>query len=398
MSTRKRLRVLLLTSTGDWGGAETHTMKLAQTLAGRGHEVRVIGLDQDLYREPCHKADPPVGYRRLHLPRPVRELGFWAWEGLFRGLPGDVCILVKNWFLAGSIALDLAARCRYRSYLTIEHSASEAPPAKSSRRYLGGLLPGLGLWWYRQRLASYLRSIGPRRVVCVSEAVRARLVRDYRFAARKAVTIQNGVDAERFQPSRELRAASRHAWGVPPDSLVFGAVGRLDNKIKGYEVAVELFAALTRMLPSLDLRLVLVGEGPDGPVLKSLAASLGVDRFVCFPGFTSRPWEVYPAIDVFLMPSRIEGLPLALLEAMASGCCPIAMRAGGVAEVLSDPGLGWLVEVGDGPGFSSAMLAAARAGPGELLQRGRRSREHVVRHFHEATQLGVLADFIEASR
>jgi glycosyltransferase involved in cell wall biosynthesis len=391
------LKVILLTSTGAWGGTEVHALKFAGTLAKRGHEVQVIGLDQDLYRDPCLRARPRIGYQRLHLARPVRDVSYWGWRAQFRTLRADVCVLVKNCFLAGSVALDLAARHSFPSFFTIEQLAGDPFPAKSSSRYLGGLIPGLGLWWYRRRVGHYLRSVGPRRIVCVSDAVRNRLVRDYRFPARKAVTIHNGIDPERFQPSGEHRSATRRAWGIPEDALVFGAVGRLDNLHKGYEVAVELFAELTRMLPSRDLRLVLVGEGPDGPSLKALAARLGVAHLVCFPGFTSRSWEVYPALDIFVMPSRMEGLPHALAEAMACGCCPIAMGVGGVPEVIPNPGLGWLVAPEDREGFFTAMTTAARCGPEERRQMGRRAREYVASKFNEKFQLGTLADLIEAS-
>jgi glycosyltransferase involved in cell wall biosynthesis len=397
MSTSKSLRVQLLTDTGAWGGAEIHAVKLAKTLAGRGHEVRVIGLNQDLFREPCLRAGRGIEYQYVQLPKPVRQMSYRGWKSLFRALPPDVCILVKNWFAAGSFALDLAARHSFRSYLTIEQLAGEPIGPKFSRRYLGGLLPGLGLWWYRQRIGCYLRSLGPQRVVCVSDAVRDRLVRDYHFPARKAVTIHNGIDPERFQPSRDFGSASRKAWGIPEDALVFGAVGRLVNSHKGYDVAVELFSELKQMLPSRDIRLVLAGAGPDEQVLKNLACRLGVANLVCYPGFANRPWEVYPGIDVFLMPSLNEGLPHALAEAMACGCCPIAMGVGGIPELVSDPGLGWLVAPGDRQGFHTAMAAAACCSPEARLQIGSRARDYVIDHFNEKRLLGALVDLIEAS-
>lgn len=392
---KKKLTVVLLTYTGVWGGTEVHAMKFAVSLANRGHRVQVIGLGHDVYREACLYAGPRIEHQRVDLPRPVPNMGYWRWRSLFHTLPADVCVFVKNCFRSGSIALDLAARRCFPRYYTIEQLAGEPFPIKSSSRYLGGLLPGLGLWWYQQRIGFYSRSLGPRRVVCVSEAVRCRLVDDYHFPAHKAVVIHNGIDPERFRPNRDFRWASRSAWGIPDDALVFGAVGRLDNGHKGYDVAIELFAELTRMLPSQDLRLVLAGEGPDGPALKTLAVRLGVDHLVCFPGFTSRPWELYPAFDFYVMPSHNEGLPHALAEAMACGCCPIAWGVGGVPEVIPVPNLGWLVAPEDRQGFFTAMTDAVRCSSEQRLQMGSRAREHIVARFNERVQLSALGDLIE---
>ncbi|HTU03784.1 MAG TPA: glycosyltransferase, partial [Candidatus Sulfotelmatobacter sp.] len=316
------------------------------------------------------------------------------WDLLGRA-PGEVALFPKGIFEAGSFTLDLAARLRFRRHIAIQHTLPRALPPRTSVRHLGGLIPGLGLWWWRQELGPrWARSLGPHLTVAVSEAVRKRLIENYRFPARKVVTIRTGVDAGRYRPSPELRQAARSRWNIPPGALVFGAVGRLDP-MKGYDVALRALRGLRDGFPDQDLRLVLVGTGIAEEPLRAEAARLGVEAAVVFAGFEPRPWEVYPAFDVFLMPSRVEGLPLSLLEAMAAGCTPVAMGVGGIPEILSHPGLGWLVEPGDEAGFSQAMRAALEVGPEQLTVRAGSARAHVVAHFNEQIQFGLLADCIE---
>jgi L-malate glycosyltransferase len=93
----------------------------------------------------------------------------------------------------------------------------------------------------------------------------------------------------------------------------------------------------------------------------------------------------------------MEGLPHALAEAMACGCCPIAMGVGGAPEVITSPDFGWLVAPENRQGFLTAMLAAASYSPEERLRMGTRAREHVMACFNAKLQLGALADFLEAT-
>jgi colanic acid/amylovoran biosynthesis glycosyltransferase len=104
---------------------------------------------------------------------------------------------------------------------------------------------------------------------------------------------------------------------------------------------------------------------------------------------------MYPGFDVFLMPSLLEGLPHALLEAMASGVPPIASRVGGIPEVITNANTGWLIPEGDRDGFLSAMAGAVACPAERLAQMGRRARARVLSNFDSDVLLGRLADLIE---
>src|SRR5262249_34118442 len=179
---------------------------------------------------------------------------------------------------------DLAARVWFRRYITIEHMCSPLMPSRSSRRYLGGLVPGVGLWWFRQFIQHWARSIGPHLLITVSEAVRERLINAYRYPARKIATVHSGIDTTKFTPRIKFRNDWRTARGFSEDTFVFGAVGRL-HEVKGYSLAVELFASLARSIPHRDIRLVFVGDGPLQEELKEAATASGLGHKITFESF-----------------------------------------------------------------------------------------------------------------
>jgi glycosyltransferase involved in cell wall biosynthesis len=392
-SARRRIGFVLASDT--FGGAEIHTLALATTLAERGHECVIAELNEPVIaaHRPDTAADLEVQALRLRDPA---HPGFGEAYRAFRSLHADIGVFPKGWTAVGSAALDLACRLAFRGrFLTIEHLPPPARPPRVTGRHLGGLVPGLGLWWYAAGLRVYVRSLFPRRIVAISHAIAHGLVDDYGFPAAKVVTIRNGIDATRFTRDPALGAAARLRWGVPPEAVVYGAIGRLSNFHKGHDVAIELFARLCDANPGRDLWCVLVGAGPDEAALKEQARGTPWADRIVFPGPTERPWEACSAMDVFLMPSRFEGLGLALLEAMACGCYPVAMGVGGIREVVADASVGWLAPAADRDAFLLGMQTALDLGADGRAAVGARARQFVLDHFRAEVQYAELASLVE---
>lgn len=178
--------------------------------------------------------------------------------------------------------------------------------------------------------------------------------------------ITNGVDLERFTP-RDM-AKSRAGWKLPQDVPIIGAVGR-HEEVKGFDILLEAMAAV----PS-DAVLVMAGAGSKTSELEAQARKLGIANRVKFLGFQTNVATLFPAFDVFCLPSRAEGLPLTLLEAQACGVRSVATDVGAVSEALC-PASGLLVPSED-PGALAQTLSKALANPAEQSP-----RQYVARKF-----------------
>jgi glycosyltransferase involved in cell wall biosynthesis len=159
----------------------------------------------------------------------------------------------------------------------------------------------------------------------------------------KVFTVTNGIDLLRFRPAQN-RAQARIALGIPAEAFVFGTVGRL-NEMKRQDIFLDAFAKLSRELPSSYA--VLVGDGPLRHELGAQAEKLGIADRVIFAGFQPSPEEFLAVFDVFVQTSRMEGLPLAVLEAAAAGLPVVASNVGGLEEISNSGQSILLYDFGD---------------------------------------------------
>ena len=383
---------LLVVQSVAWGGMECQTVGLGNVLVRRGHRVRIVEVGHRTFSESGRQFGE-IGLVHVDPPKPVREMGIGDWRRLFRTVPADVLVHAKGAPNVGNLSLDLAARLSFHLCLNVEHSHMPLPP-KQSRRHFGGLVPGLGLWWYRRRVAIFLRSLALHRIVCVSHSLLHHLHDDYLFPRRRMEAIFNGIDTRQFHPDDERRLKARRAWGIPAGTLAIGTVGRL-YFAKGQHILIDLFARLRKSLPEKDMRLIFVGIGPEEKSLKARADQFGVADQTLFAGFSDRPWEAYCGLDLFLLPSVIEAFGMALAEAMASGTLVVCNDCGGMPEIVSSPDLGWVVPMNDLEALHAAVLAALRVPEAERAERQAFARQHVVQCFDSAAQFGRLADLIE---
>ena len=168
-------------------------------------------------------------------------------------------------------------------------------------------------------------------MVAVSEDVREFLVQQVGVPPDRVTTVHNGIDMERYAPDPKVRYEERTRLGISNDELLVGAVGNL-YAVKGHRYLLEALAQVRQSAP--NIRCVIAGRGELRADLERHAAVLGIASNVQFLGFYDRVPALLQAIDVFVHPSVSEGLPLAVLEAMASGKPVIATRVGGIPEVV----------------------------------------------------------------
>ncbi len=168
------------------------------------------------------------------------------------------------------------------------------------------------------------------RHVCVSQSVADFMAKQCGFAAEKLVVIPNGVDIARF---RDAAPVDRGSLGLAVGRKFLVSIGRLDPQ-KGLD---RLLRVAPTFLPALaDHDLVFVGDGPERTPLESLSRSLGLQNRVHWAGWRADVPAVLAASDGLLLPSRWEGMPNVVLEAMAAGKPVAALPAEGVRELLGD--------------------------------------------------------------
>ncbi len=209
------------------------------------------------------------------------------------------------------------------------------------------------------------------RVVAVSEDVRRRLLGAGVQAGRIRI-VRNGIDLRPFaSASPSLRT------NLTPGAPLIGLVGRLAWE-KGVDIFLDSAARVLAEFPTA--RFVVVGDGPDRPVLERSCRELGLDYALTFLGRRDDMASVYASLDIMVSASRQEGLPIALLEGMASGLPIVATAVGEVTGIVCDAVTGLLVPPKDPAALSAAILKVLRD-TDRRTQFSRAARELVAREY-----------------
>jgi glycosyltransferase involved in cell wall biosynthesis len=189
----------------------------------------------------------------------------------------------------------------------------------------------------RRMLAGLLARLSTRVIACGDQVGRVMQERES-IGGQRLVVIPNGINLRRFDNAD--RHALRRELAIGDDTVLLGVVGRLHAQ-KGHSDLLNALAALPASVS--QYRCVIVGSGPLEQALRLQCARLDLAARVQFLGQRDDIPNVLAALDIFVMPSRWEGLPMALLEAMSLGCAVIATSVGEIPGVISDGSNGRLV-------------------------------------------------------
>ena len=312
----------------DVGGLERIVLDLARVGVGRGHRVTVVCLER-----PGTLADAArdAGAEVVSLDKPPgRDAALTGHaQPLLARLAPDVLHthqIGPLWYL-GPVA-------RQSAILHTEHIDNVGKTK--------GALAKLKTRWLWHRAA---RHAG--RFCGVSESVVASAAKFGTVPRSKLAVVLNGIDTARYDcPQR--RNTARAELDLPTDAPVVGTVGRL-NEVKRQDLLLRAVARLP------GVQVVLVGDGPERDNLTRLAAELGIAERVRFAGYRADPELLLPAFDLFALTSRLEGLPLSLLEAWAAGLPVISTAVGGIPKVVRADDNGLLVPSGDDAAIARAI-------------------------------------------
>ena len=191
------------------------------------------------------------------------------------------------------------------------------------------------------------------RVVTVCQSFSARLQREGVSKAR--VRILHNTVKPPIPASPAEVASLRARLGLPPGARILLTIGRLSCE-KGHCDLVRAIRVLHALRQEPEFRLVIVGDGPERAKIRTLASALGLEGTVVLTGHQANVQPFYALADLFVLPSRSEGSPNVLLEAMAAGVPIVATKVGGVPEIVCHGESALLVEAGDSRAMAEAIL------------------------------------------
>ena len=287
----------------------------------------------------------------------------------------DVRPAIVHTHMAKAGALGRAAAALYNR--TVGRSA----PARLIHTYHGHVLEG---YFGGAKTAAFIgaeRALAriTDRLVAISPRIRDELRREYRIGrdAQYAV-VPLGFDLSPFAAiDQAARAEARVALGLGPDASAIATVGRL-TAIKQHELLLQAARLIVDQRPHTFV--LIAGDGERRAELEAQVRHLGLEANVRFLGWRRDLAAIYAATDVFMLTSRNEGTPVALIEAMASGVPGISTDVGGVADVITTPASGIRVPDGDAAALASAALALLSDAP-RRIEMGHHARASVLARY-----------------
>jgi len=367
MESRK---ILFVITKSNWGGAQAYVFALATQFAAKKYEVVVAlggtglpGAETGQLAERLTAA----GIQVVRLNSMVRDISFTREFRSFQELERIIRIerpdiLHLNSSKAGILGALAGRRCKVPRIVFTAHGWPHREPRPFFMRSV--------IW-----IASWL-------TVYLSHAIIAVSACDYRtapvfFSRKKIHIVRNGIAPFSLHSRSEARAVL--APSLSSDTYWFQMHAELHPN-KGIDRALRAFSTILPSYP--QTRLVIVGDGQERGTLQDLADTLGISAQVVFAGFVPDARSYLAAADCYLMPSRKEGLPMALLEAGVASLPVIASATGGIPEVISDHENGLLIPPeGDAP-LVTAMRALLDT-PERARDFGAALHQHVTDSFSE---------------
>ena len=321
-----KLRILHTESSLGWGGQEIRVLTEASGVAKRGHAVTLAAPAESR----IFQAARDYGVEAVAAPIARKSIGgLHGMVGLVRGRRFDV---INTHSSTDSWLAALAACCLME------------PPPIVRTRHISAPVP-------RNFATRWLYGSASRRIVTTGERLRLQVIEEAGVDPSHVVSIPTGIDLDRFRPGAANDA--RTALGLDPGGIVVGIVATL-RSWKGHRYLFEAFAGLA----DKSARLVVVGDGPQREALEALAKTLGIDARLRFTGNQSDVAAWLRAFDLFCLPSYAnEGVPQALMQAMACALPVVTTPVGSIGEIVQDGETGRLVAPEDSTALREAIEA-----------------------------------------
>ncbi len=322
------MKVLFLTTHINAGGITSYLLTLAKGMVARGIHVHVASSGGDMESEFIG-----AGVKLVALDiRTKSELDhriYRALVPLYAYVHNEQIDIIHAQTRVTQVMGAILGKLTHRPYVSTCHGFFKT---RLSRRWL----PCWG-----------------RKVIAISPAVEGHLKSDFHVPPDKIVLIPSGIDVSSFEGvNAQTRADIRKRYGFYDEPLL-GIVARLSD-VKGQDVLVSAMKTVIKAVP--QAKLLLVGEGKMEGVLREMVAALAIEKHVFFYPIVNKTAEILAMLDVFVMPSRQEGLGLSIMEAQAMGLAVVASNVGGIPTLIEDGKTGVLVQPQDPKALAEAIV------------------------------------------
>lgn len=324
MGIDQKIKVCHLISGDLWAGAEVQMYTLAQSLAAdpRISLSAIVLNDKELARK---LREIPIEITVIDESKyGFREIVAQASQAL-QGKSID--ILHSHRYKENILAAMLKKRLGIKYAVQTVHGASE--PMSGIRKAKARLYEMINRYYSRRYFD---------KIIAVSGDLENQLKTKYQPG--RLINIHNSVNHTNLKITKE-RAELLREFNIESDSIVIGTAGRM-VPIKGYEIFLEMAKLIAAESPKA--RFLLVGNGPLLNDLKRRASTLGLTNQVIFPGFRTDIPDILNALDIFVISSHHEGIPMIVLEAMALNLAVVSTAVGGIKEIIEPGTSGLLAE------------------------------------------------------
>jgi glycosyltransferase involved in cell wall biosynthesis len=330
------LRVLVLVPHLGGGGAERVATLIAGGLSKDKYEVH-LGLitqsDSSLESLPKRVTVHPLGARRV-------RSGAIPLVRLIRRIRPDV-------ILSGTAHLNFLVLLLRPLYPRKTRVLIRQDATVSSVLAFGSMP------WYTPLLYRLLYRRADH-IICQSRAMADDLGRELRIGKERIAVLPNPMDLDRMRTAGQTSGQLPACWLGPGPHLL--AVGRLVWE-KGFDLLLEALVTVRERFPRTDM--IIAGSGPEEAALKAKCQTLGLEGAVRLPGHVQRPYVFYAGASLFVLSSRYEGTPNALMEAAAGGLPIVATPASdGVVELLRNRPSAWITHEISSAALASTLLKA----------------------------------------
>jgi glycosyltransferase involved in cell wall biosynthesis len=350
--------ILFYSDAADFGGHEALTLAAVRYLSSDGdRKVSFVFYEgnqrlrerlEGIQNSSGNLTLNPLPFRSKNL-QAIRSLATWTKtrrvQALMKQINPDVVVVSQGRIEGSSLGLLAARRAGFRtvSYIPMAH-----PVSVSGKPFAV---------WLREEVNRYFYRL-PHRFITSSEGARRMLLS--RGATRDIVVVPNGLEVRAIGAADRQRF--REAHGIGREDYVVAVVGRIDFRQKAQDFAIQAIARFRGELRGC--KFLFVGSGPDEVKLGTMIESLGLNQEVQMLPWTPDPAEIYAGIDMLLVPSKLEGVPLVMQEAMSCKLPVVASNVDGMAETLPES---WLFPYGDCRALVNTLLHVKNTDNSDVL-------------------------------